>query len=142
MKISAGICIIYNNKILLCHPTNSSWLATYSPPKGGLNEFEDLLKAAIRETKEEIGINILDTLISNTGSPIEIVYKNKLNRITKIVYIYTVYINNLSEINLTSEIIAKEQLQLEEVDWAGFLSKEEIEIKMFHRFLPLLNLLK
>ena len=142
MKISAGTCILYNNKILFCHPTNGSWVGTYSPAKGGVDEGERIIDAAIRETKEEVGIIITETQISNPNNPIEIIYYNKKKEIHKTVYLFTVKINNLSEIGLTSEIVPTEQLQMEEVDWAGFLNAEQIKEKSFHRFLPLLELLE
>lgn len=142
MKISAGIYIKYNNKLLTCHPTSSAWSGTYSPAKGGVNEGETLLDAAIRETKEEIGIDIIPGMISNLESPIEIIYKNKSNKIHKKVYLFEVNINSLSEIGLNTETVPYSQLQTEEVDWAGFLNKEDLNKKLFHRFLPLLDLLK
>jgi ADP-ribose pyrophosphatase YjhB (NUDIX family) len=141
MKISAGTCIIYKNKILFCHPTNGSWVGTYSPAKGGVDEGETLIDAAIRETKEEVGITISKTQISNVDKPLEIIYYNKKKQIHKIVYLYLVNINNLSEIGLETEIVPKTQLQLEEVDWAGFLTADEIKEKSFHRFLSLTSLI-
>jgi len=142
MKISAGTCIIYKNKILFCHPTNGSWVGTYSPAKGGVDEGEKLIEAAIRETKEEVGITITEKMILNTETPIEVIYYNKKKDIHKIVYLYLVKINDLSEIGLASEIVPIEQLQIEEVDWAGFLNIEQIKEKSFHRFLTLTQLLE
>ncbi len=139
MKISAGTLIKYNNKLLFCHPTNSAWKGTYSPPKGGLDKGESSLDAALRETEEEVGIIILKDKISNI-SPIEIDYIKK-DIITKRVILYLVEINSLEEIGLKSEVVPKDQLQLEEIDWAGFLSKEEIMEKCFHWFQKLTNLL-
>lgn len=142
MKISAGTCIIYQNKILFCHPTNGSWVGTYSPAKGGVDEGEELIDAAIRETKEEIGITITKEQISNLDKPIEVIYYTKKKAIHKIVYLFLVKINSLQEIGLQSEIVPKEQLQVEEVDWAGFLNADEIKDKSFHRFLNLIELIK
>lgn len=142
MKISAGTCIIYNNKILFCHPSNGSWEGTYSPAKGGVDVGEKIIDAAIRETKEEIGITILESQISNPNKPIEIIYLNKKKQIHKVVYLFLVKINNLSEIGLTAEIVPTQQLQMEEVDWAGFLNAEQIKTKAFHRFFPLLELIQ
>ena len=142
MKISAGTCIIYNNKILFCHPTSAAWVGTFSPAKGGVDEDETNLEAAIRETKEEIGVDITHNMISNIDKPIEIIYLNKKNFTHKIVYLYVVKINSLSEIGLTSEIVPVEQLQISEVDWAGFLNIDEIKEKAFHRFLTLTELLE
>jgi len=55
MIISAGLVIVDKDKrlILLVHPTNASWVGTYSIPKGEVNPGEDLLAAAIRETKKK-----------------------------------------------------------------------------------------
>lgn len=142
MKISSGTCIIFKNKILFCHPTNSSWIGTFSPAKGGVDEGETKLEAAIRETKEEIGVTITSEMILDVDNPIEIKYLNKKKYTHKIVYLYVVKINSLSEIGLESEIVPKKQLQISEVDWAGFLSAEDIKEKGFHRFFPLLDLLE
>ena len=142
MKFSAGICIIHNNKILFCHPTNAAWAGTFGPPKGGLNENETNLEAAIRETKEEIGIDITTSMISNCKKPIEIIYYHKKTTVIyKIIYLYLVKINNLSEIGLISEIIPANQLQISEIDYAKFYNKEEASKLIFHRFSPLLDLI-
>ena len=77
MKISAGTLIKYNNKFLFCHPTNASLVNSYGPAKGGLGEGEAHIDAAIRETKEEIGIDISKEMISNAENPIEVIYYNK-----------------------------------------------------------------
>lgn len=131
MKISAGIIIRYKNKILLCHPTNKSWFNSYTPPKGGLNPNESLKQAAIRETFEEVGIKISPDQIPD--EPFLIEYTNK-GKTYKQVYLYQVEIFNLAEIYLNSETVPKEQLQIEEVDWAGFLTKEEANQRLFWRF--------
>jgi ADP-ribose pyrophosphatase YjhB (NUDIX family) len=126
--------------MLLCHPTNSSWNQTYTPPKGGLNENEEIVDAAIRETFEEVGILIDKKLIENLDNPIVIDYLNKKETFKK-VYLFTVNIKTLSELNLQSEIIPQKQLQLSEIDWAGFLDKEQLIKKIFPRFNNLINLI-
>ena len=60
-------------------------------------------------------------------------YENKKGTKYKTITLYTVYINNLSEINLDSEVIPKERLQIEEIDWAGFVDKQEAELRIFHK---------
>jgi len=57
-KKSAGLAIIYDNKILLAHTTSRGWYGSYGIPKGGIDDGESKLYAAIRETREEVGINI------------------------------------------------------------------------------------
>lgn len=59
MKTTCGI-YLYNTrskKILVCHATNSSW-KTWSIPKGLKDPGEDCFAAAVRELKEETGIEI------------------------------------------------------------------------------------
>lgn len=143
LKRSAGIAIILNNsKILLCHPTKAKWESTYSVPKGEINPDETEIDAAIRETLEEASIIINKDQISNKKDPILIEYTSKSGKKYKNVYIYTVFINDISQIGLDSEIIDKDKLQLREIDWCGFLDKKEASERIFHRMSGLLNLLK
>ena len=111
---SAGLLIIKNNKILLCHPTGTKRQKMLSIPKGHIEEGEDKITAAIRETYEETGIKISESQIVKTEYVIE--YRNKHNKLYKKVYYFTV---NLKDIEYP-DILNKNQLQLEEVDWAGF----------------------
>lgn len=141
VSISAGIAILYKNKILLCHPTTLPWVNSFSIPKGGVDEGESLIDAAIRETFEEVGIVITTDKISNLNDPIEVLYINKAGLLFKKVYVFIVKINSLSEIDSNSEILEKSRLQPSEVDWAGFMTSEESDRKIFYRFKPLLNLI-
>ncbi len=141
MYISAGIVIRMDNKLLVCNPKGRKDMDMLGPPKGHVEKNETTIDTAIRETKEEIGINIERSDISNPKDPILIEYRNKNNKIYKKVYLYLVDINNLSDINLINEIIPEYQLQKEEIAWAGFLSKSELEGKLFHRFNTLLDLI-
>jgi len=129
MKESAGILIIYNNKILLCHSTNQNWKKNgYSIPKGHIDKGETIKQAAIRETKEEVGINIKSNQLNSKIYSIE--YK-KGGEVYKIVHYYVLLIKDLKEIGLSSEVIPKSQLQLAEVDWAGFLEYNDAQKKIF-----------
>lgn len=131
MKRSAGVIIIFNDKILLCHPSNSKWMGTYSFPKGSVEPGESDIEAAIRELREETSISIDKSLLK--GDPIEVDYINKKRTKYKKVILYKLHIKNLSEIGLETETIPSDKLQIEEVDWAGFLTKEEAKSRIFHR---------
>lgn len=149
IKISSGIVLIYDDKLLLCHPTNSKWNETYSFPKGLKEDNnETLLETAIRETKEETGIDLNKykeiIKLQHIQKPWSglIKYKNKENKVYKEVIYYIFEISNLDEIGLKSKVVPKEQLDLKEIDWAGFLNREEAEKKIFWRFEGLLNLIE
>jgi len=134
IKISSGLVVIQNNKILLVHPTNSPWRKTYSIPKGHLKKDEDILDAAIRETKEETGITIKKKHISTTLKRY-IDYTDERGNIYKRVYYFLAF---------PKKEIKPSDLkpQMKEVDWVGFLSKSEAKKKIFGRFTPLLKYLE
>ena len=134
MKISAGLAVIYNNKILLVHPTNAPWTGSYGIPKGEIEEGENLIDAAIRETAEEIGIYFSKEDLLQTNAN-EIEYKSNSGHVYKKVYYFLIYLH---------EPIFEHQfsLQLEEVDWVGFLTYEEAETKITTRLKEILNYIK
>lgn len=142
MKKSAGVIIILNNnKILLSHATNARWEKTFSFPKGGIEKDEKKKDAAIRELMEETSIVITKEQISNPDDAIIVNYVDKAGINYKRLYLYTVYIEDISEIGLESEIIPIENLQADELDWCGFLTKEEAKDKIFNRVEHLLDLI-
>lgn len=125
MQKSAGLLILHNNKILLIHPTNAPWYGTYSIPKGKLEKNETYLQAAIRETEEEVGIKIKEKQISKDYKKIQ--YKNQKGVVYKELYYFIV--------NLDKPIIInKDKIQLSEIDWAGFVDKDEAISRIFWRF--------
>ena len=135
MKISAGLAIVYQYKeILLVHPTNSRWYGTFSIPKGMRNENDqNILQTAIRETEEEIGIKFDENDINPT--PFKIEYKDKNNKITKNVYYFYVFINSKA-------ILKNIKLQEEEVDFADFYNKIDVEKRIFIKLLSILDILE
>ena len=131
LALSAGLAIIQKGSILLGHPTGQKWYGTYSIPKGHVEAGEDLLEAAIRETREEVGLTINpDDIIS--PKPYFIDYKDKQGRIYKRVYYYIV---NPSEIIRQSAITPDKK----EIDWAGFILKDAADNRIFWRLKPILD---
>ena len=123
-RIAVGIVIIFNNMILLIHPTNSSWKkSTCGIPKGKLEIGEDVLDGAIRELAEETGINISKSQLDLEPNKLD--FYNKRNEVDGHLIYYVCNIEDLAEINLSTLTIPKSQLQLEEVDWGKFVSAEE-----------------
>jgi len=138
MKRSAGILFIYQGKALLCHPTKARWSNTFGPPKGGIETGETPIQAAIRECQEEVSISVNPNLIDpNKSATID--YKTKNGKTFKKVILFVVKLNSLQEIGMEEEIIPKEKLQAEEVDWCGFVGREEWENKVFWRFKEIIH---
>ena len=119
-KNAAGVCIIWDGKILLVHPTNASWQkSALGIPKGGIDPGEEPKAAAVRELFEETGIRVAESdLHPEPWVCNSITDKGKLK--WQLIY-FQLQINDLSEIGLTSPKVPKEQLQLDEIDWAGFI---------------------
>tara|TARA_A100001037_G_scaffold79513_1_gene71537 strand:+ start:24774 stop:25274 length:501 start_codon:yes stop_codon:yes gene_type:complete len=138
-KKSAGLAIIYDKMILLAHPTGSNWKNSFGIPKGGLEKGESNLEAAIREVGEEIGIHIKPNQIEKTEKSFTI---SKQKKLSKVVYYYYVKIDNLSEIGLKDTRVPKNQLQLKEIDWAGFMDYNEAIKKVTKSQIPLINALR
>jgi ADP-ribose pyrophosphatase YjhB (NUDIX family) len=130
---SAGLLLRKEGKILLVHPTGSAWEGTFSIPKGHLQKGEDARDAAVRETREETGLDVSSSMVK--GEPHKVFYRNESGALTKVVYAF--------EANAPSswpDVIPKGQLQLDEVDYAAFLPKKEARTKIFRRFKHLLSL--
>jgi ADP-ribose pyrophosphatase YjhB (NUDIX family) len=131
IKLSAGLAIIQNGSILLGHPTGSKWYGTYSIPKGEVEKGEDLLTAAIRETREEIGLSIDPKDVKDT-EPRNIDYKDKSGKVYKRVYYFIV---NPPE-PISSDALDPDK---KEIDWAGFILKDKAEQRIFWRLKPILD---
>lgn len=132
--LAAGLVIIKDHKILLVHPTNAKWQETYSIPKGHIEEGENLIEAAIRETKEEVGLKFSKKEIIDKKNRF-IDYIDDKGNFYKRVYYFIIY---------TERDFSKKdfKLQKEEVDWAGFINKKEANKRIMHRFKKLLKFIK
>ena len=139
-RFSAGLAIVYQGKILLAHTTGRKWSGGYGIPKGGIEDGESKIEAAIRETYEEVGIKIPEEYIHDREH--SFVVTSRKHKYNKIVYYYIVEIENLGQLGLKDERVPKKQLQLKEVDWAGFMTLKEASKKIMHSQQPLINQLR
>ena len=119
---TAGVVFLYQNKILLVHPTNASWKkGLCSIPKGKVEPGEDVLTAALREVREETGIILTPDQLELSPEVVTFYAGGKIKQLTY----FICNLEDLSEIGLSSLTVPKSQLQLEEVDWAKFVTAEE-----------------
>jgi 8-oxo-dGTP pyrophosphatase MutT (NUDIX family) len=138
-EFSAGILFIYNNKILLVHHTGSKWTGSYGYPKGRIDKGETPLQTAIREAYEEVGIKVNPSMLEKTQYSLTYNFKKKDSEIYKTAYYFICNVNNLADIGLEKEVVPKSQLQLEEVDWAGFVDYKDAKKRIGKVFKPLLK---
>lgn len=122
-RYSAGLAIIYKGQILLGHTTGRKWTNSFGIPKGGIDKGESSIDAAFRETFEEIGIKVPRKLLNTTEYTFTV--NSSKYKTNKIVTYYIVEIDALKQIGLKDLKVPKKQLQVEEIDWAGFFHYEE-----------------
>lgn len=141
MKKSAGVIIVLKNeKVLICHPSNNDkWFGSYSFPKGGIDEGETIKQAALRELFEETSVKLDESKISKEPLVLDYMNYKKKDVVYKKIYLFIMYINDISEIGLDSEVIPNHKLPFGEIDWAGFISKEEAKLRLFHRSVPIID---
>ena len=120
---SAGVAIVFGDKVLLGHMSNRKWWGGYTIPKGHLDGNETIKQAALRETFEEVGIRIPPKLMPSQYKTCPYTKRGKGHY--KDVHYYTIVIDSLDQLGLKDEVIPKSKLQLEEVDWAGFVPIKE-----------------
>ncbi len=137
MERSAGIAIVCNNKILLCHSTNTRWFGSYMPPKGRIEENEDEVLAACRETFEEVGIKIFPHQLGKK----HMIYYTRAKQVFKEVSIFECYIDSLEDIGVKTDIIPQGMLQIEEINDAKFMNYEEASVRILPRYQEMLDLM-
>ena len=127
MRKTAGVFLVKNDgTILVGHPTNHN-INFFSIPKGGVDEGESLIEAAIRETYEEANVDICDFKTIHTLSPR--IHKNG----KKILYPYVLfegendYIFDEFELRCNSNVPVKDG-GFPEMDSFKFLSFDEARI--------------
>jgi 8-oxo-dGTP pyrophosphatase MutT (NUDIX family) len=120
---AAGVVLLFDNKILLIHPTGGSWkTGTCGIPKGKIEEGEDVFEAALRELGEETGIEIEPSLVDPTPHSVD--FYNGTKPSGKLIY-FVCEISSLEDIGLNDVRLPKSMLQLEEVDWGKFVGRDE-----------------
>ena len=149
LKKSAGFAIVLKGRpgreeqLLLTHPTHAPWVRTYSIAKGGLEPGESQLDAAIREFKEETGHQLSQRLIDRVKSRTpDFVVQNA----TKVLSGWVIFIDEPEEVgmhetslgNKTHIVYPKDQLQEAEIDWAGFVSYADANIRIAPYQVPIL----
>jgi len=120
IKRAAGVAITWNNQILLVHPTGASWKkSALGIPKGKIEEGEEPIDAAVRELREETGILIDKANLSPSPDVINAYDKNG-NVNWQLIY-YNFKIDSPLDIGMNNTRVQQDNLQLEEIDWAGFV---------------------
>jgi 8-oxo-dGTP pyrophosphatase MutT (NUDIX family) len=125
---SAGLAIVYQGKLLVCHTTGRQIDRGWGIPKGGIEKGESPLDAAIRETREEVGVKVNRKLVDPT--PYQFVVTSRKHKYTKVVTYFVVQIQDLSQIGLQEEQIKTSMLQVQEVDAAGFIQLRDLKQMM------------
>lgn len=140
MEKSAGIAIIYNDKILMAHATNSPWYRSWMPPKGKIEEGETEEEAACREVEEECGISVDPSML---GKRHVVPYtKGDGGKKYKEVYIFECRINSLDDLSIPTLIKGElpiYMLQEDEVSNARFMGPDECKDRALPRYLPMLD---
>ena len=115
-----------STRITIITPENKTYVEAMSGYYPGTYGFES----------DKIGSDPTGFTIYETGGTIEVIEElgdhrnvvdlyDKSGKIEKQLIYFLYEISDLSEIGLQTERVPKSQLQLEEVDWAGFMSPDE-----------------
>lgn len=123
IRLSAGLAIIYKDMILLAKTAGRSDKKSWGIPKGGIEDGESKVDAAIRETEEELGIKVPKSLIDRTEH--EIFVNARKWGYVKNIYYYIVKIDDLSQIGLKDLKVPKRQLDTKEISHARFMNYAE-----------------
>jgi hypothetical protein len=78
-------------------------------------------------------------MINKSAYTLSYSFNKKGTKIYKTTYYFICKIDNLSDIGLDKEVVPKSQLQLAEVDWAGFVDYKEAKKRLGRAFQPLLQ---
>ena len=151
MKTSAGILVYrYKNnqlEILLVHPGGPFWRKkdkdSWSIPKGESQENEELFSVALREFKEETGLDLSEE------DKKRIFYLGTVKNLRKIVHLYALekdFGDNLKLKSIPSEIEwplkSGKKITFPETDKIGYFNSKQARIKLVKYQKSVLDLLK
>ena len=136
---SAGLAIVWQGKVLLTHTTGRKFTTGYGIPKGGIEPGETEIAAAIREAYEEIGVKVPGRLVK--GNPYTFVVTSRKYKYNKVVAYFIVEIDSLEQIGLKEPKVPKSQLQIEEVNDARFLDRDQASKVIMKSQIDLINTL-
>jgi len=136
MKKSAGILVFRKIKTLevfLIHPGGPFWqnkdLNSWSIPKGEVEKETNLLETALREFKEETGINLKE-------DKEKIFYLGKCQSSNKVLYVFALN-KNLGEIKIKSKFIkiewpvgSNKKIKITEVDKGEYFDLKTAKEKL------------
>lgn len=141
IKNAAGVAIVWQDSILLVHPTGASWQKnTLGIPKGGIEPGEDPIESAVRELREEVGISIDPSRLES--EPLVANNYDKDGKLKWQLIYFVLRINDPTEVGLKDSRVPNSQLQIEEVDWAGFVPINVAYSKMHRPQLIILDRLR
>lgn len=136
-RYSAGLAIVFDGKVLLGHSTGRKSNTGFGISKGGIDDGESIIEAAIRETREEFGIKIPKKLIKSPEYTF--VVTSRKYKYNKVVYYYIVELESLAQIGLKKLKVPKKQLQVKEIDSARFMDREEANKHIMLSQIPVLQ---
>lgn len=122
----------------MAHPSKGGWYRSWTPPKGGIEEGESEKAAAVREVREECGIIVKEEDLGER----HVIRYTRGNKVYKEVYLYIVSVEKLSQAGVPALISYKlpsHMLQLEEVDEARFMTKEECMERALPRYIDFID---
>ena len=120
-KVTCGIIIKTNGKFLLGHSTgNKHW----DIPKGLMDKNETYKQTALRETREETGLDLSNETLKEVGL-------FKLNS-AKDIYLFEVEVKcvNLKKLHCDSMVELPNRKPFPEIDQFDLFTKEELFLKV------------
>jgi predicted NUDIX family NTP pyrophosphohydrolase len=148
MKKSAGILVFRKKRILelfLVHPGGPFWEKkdnnSWSIPKGEIKENEDILETALREFKEETGVDLYK-------DKEKIFYLGEFKSNYKILYVFAIE-KDLKNIKIKSNILeinwppySNKKIKIPEIDKGGYFDIETAKEKLVNYQKPIIDELK